>query len=143
MVVRVEDNKIVLNLQSGQEKALLKIAKGKDLSIGEYIQYILDEKTNKYELLYGYKFDMIEKKLIDSKNNEVVFTKMEQELFNYMFDNKERLVSYKDLIDEIWKEKRQDNALYSLRNLVKSVREKTFPEIVKNFSGRGYKFATY
>lgn len=64
-------------------------------------------------------------------------TKKELLLLDLLIENKNNVVTYKDIEENVWKEKQMAQA--SLRSLVKLLRKKIPEKLVKNVSGMGYK----
>ena len=66
----------------------------------------------------------------------IKLTKIEKRLINLLALNPNELVTYEDISSIVWKGK--VFSIYSLRNVVKHIREKTNESFIKNFSNRGY-----
>ncbi len=96
-----------------------------------------DSKFYLKELPYGYKYDWNQKILLH--NEELIsLTKKEILFVELLFKNRNNIVYYKQLQDEVWQNSvMTDNAL---RSLVKNLRKKLPKDFISNLSGVGYKF---
>ena len=63
-------------------------------------------------------------------------TKTEKKLIKVLAENTNKLVTYEEISDIVWKGK--VFSIYSLRNVIKHIREKTDESFIKNSSNRGY-----
>ena len=82
---------------------------------------------------YSYSFEF-NKLLYEDK--EVKFTTIENDLFRYLLNNSNNIMSTDDIHLNIWKDKKM--TLFTLRNIIRSIREKTYHKLIKNVSNRGY-----
>ncbi len=91
----------------------------------------------RFALGKGLVYDM-EKNILSNKEGELIkLTKKEKKFLELLLHNKERIVPIEEIDAKIW-----GNEIFSesaLRTLVKRVRKKTYKELIKNFSGVGYK----
>lgn len=81
------------------------------------------------------------KGVISSKNNEIVLTKNEMIIFNYLFNNKERIVSRDELMTELWNNNEyiNDNALtVNISRLRSKLEELNSNIIIETRKGIGY-----
>jgi hypothetical protein len=91
--------------------------------------------NKKVEFENGFYFDMTREMLFQGKKI-IKLTKIEKRLINLLALNPNELVTYEDISSIVWKGK--VFSIYSLRNVVKHIREKTNESFIKNFSNRGY-----
>jgi DNA-binding response OmpR family regulator len=71
------------------------------------------------------------------KNDEVVpLTKLENKLLQLVVSKKGEAVSTETIKIEVWKNK--DMSVFTLRNIIKKIRDKSYYEILKNKSNHGY-----
>ncbi len=92
--------------------------KDKKISLGE-------------EFLYDYK-----QKSISKNNLEISLTKKEMLLLEYLINNKNSVVSIEQLENSVWQESVSADAI---RMVVANLRKKTYPNIINNIKGIGYK----
>jgi DNA-binding response OmpR family regulator len=114
----------------------------------------IDEKqflTNielSFNFLYANKKVQFENGFYFDVNREVLFqgkkiiklTKIEKKLINLLALNPNTLVTYEDISRVVWKGK--EFSIFSLRNVVKHIREKTDETFIKNSSNKGYVITT-
>lgn len=71
------------------------------------------------------------------KNDEVVpLTKLENKLLQLVVSKKGETVSIDTIKIEVWKNK--DMSIFTLRNMIKKIRDKSYYGILKNKSNHGY-----
>ena len=83
----------------------------------------------------GFYFDMTNDLLYQDKKI-IKLTRTEKKLISLLAANVNELVTYEDISSVVWKGK--EFSIYSLRNVVKNIREKTDELFIKNSSNRGY-----
>ncbi|NPA03544.1 MAG: response regulator transcription factor [Epsilonproteobacteria bacterium] len=72
------------------------------------------------------------------KNGEfITLTKKEKLFLDLLIEHKDRVVTFSEIDDYVWGG--EDFSENALRTLVKRVRKKSYKELIKNFSGVGYK----
>ena len=97
------------------------------------LSFIDTNKKKQFE--DGFYFDMNRELLFQGKKL-IKLTKTERKLVKLLSSNVNVLVTYEDIADEVWKGK--NFSIYSLRNVIKHIREKTSDSFIKNSSNRGY-----
>lgn len=91
--------------------------------------------NKKVQFENGFYFDVSREVLFQGKK-VIKLTKIEKKLINLLASNPNVLVTYEDISNIVWKGK--EFSIYSLRNVVKHIREKTDETFIKNSSNRGY-----
>ncbi len=69
----------------------------------------------------------------------ITLTKKELKFFELLVKNRERVVTFEEIENYVWKDEVFTEA--ALRALVKRVRQKISKELIKNFPGIGYKLS--
>jgi len=123
-----------------------------ELYITKYIQKPFDE--NKFLLALNKCLEIIESRIysnVELGNNvlfnfqnqsiikdgkAIVLNKKESILINLFIQNQNRVISYEELEYHIWDNECTEAAL---KSLIRDFRRKTYKDILKNFSGLGYK----
>lgn len=95
--------------------------------------------NKKVQFENGFSFDVNKELLLQGKK-VIKLTKIEKKLVNLLALNPNVLVTYEDISKIVWKGK--EFSIYSLRNVVKHIREKTDETFIKNSSNRGYVITT-
>jgi DNA-binding response OmpR family regulator len=80
-------------------------------------------------------FDAYRERFYD-KFGEITFTKFEFQLLKLLLDNYDKVVSYDDIKNHVWKDKKM--SVFTMRNVVNKIRNKTYYNIIKNISSAGY-----
>lgn len=126
-----------IKIDENAKETLLKKALKSELSVKEYIEklVVLDiNSTIDLENEYTYNYNL--NKLYDNFNKEVTLTKIENALLELLLKNKGKIVNIETIAEVIWKDKEMTR--FTLRNKIKSIRDKTFYELIVNHSNIGY-----
>lgn len=91
--------------------------------------------NKKVQFENGFYFDVSREILFQGKKI-IKLTKTERKLINLLALNPNVLVTYEDISSTVWRGK--EFSIYSLRNVIKHIREKTDESFIKNSSNRGY-----
>lgn len=91
--------------------------------------------NKKVQFEKGFYFD-INKEILFQDKKIIKLTRTERRLISLLASNVNNLVTYEDISSVVWKGK--EFSIYSLRNVVKHIREKTDELFIKNSSNRGY-----
>lgn len=91
--------------------------------------------NKKVQLEQGFYFD-VNRELLFKGKKIIKLTKIEKKLMKLLADNANELVTYEAILSVVWKGK--EFSIYSLRNVIKHIREKTDESFIKNSSNRGY-----
>ncbi|MDD2894376.1 MAG: helix-turn-helix domain-containing protein [Aliarcobacter sp.] len=91
--------------------------------------------NKKVQFEKGFYFD-INKEILFQDKKIIKLTRIERRLISLLASNVNNLVTYEDISSVVWKGK--EFSIYSLRNVVKHIREKTDELFIKNSSNRGY-----
>ena len=140
---------IVLQNEATQELSTLKYANScmileknidsKFLLLNIEIIFNFVYANKKVQFENGFCFD-VNKELLFQGKKVIKLTKIEKKLVNLLALNPNVLVTYEDISRIVWKGK--EFSIYSLRNVVKHIREKTDETFIKNSSNRGYVITT-
>ena len=109
--------------------------KNKNLLIKDYILELIQKDIEKTIDFNGYSYSFEFNKLL-YEDKEVKFTTIENDLFRYLLNNANNIMSTEDIHLNVWKDKNM--TLFTLRNIIRSIREKTYYKLIKNVSNRGY-----
>lgn len=91
--------------------------------------------NKKVQFENGFYFDLSREELFHDKKI-IKLTRIEKKLVKLLTENTNKLVTYEEISDIVWKGK--VFSIYSLRNVIKHIREKTNDTFIKNSSNRGY-----
>ena len=140
---------IVLQNEATQELSTLKYANAcmileksmndKFLLLNVEVVFNFIYANKKVQFENGFSFD-VNKEILFQGKKIIKLTKIEKKLVNLLALNPNVLVTYEDISRIVWKGK--EFSIYSLRNVVKHIREKTDETFIKNSSNRGYIITT-
>jgi len=71
-----------------------------------------------------------------NKDGVINFTRFEFDLLKLLLDNPDRIISYDEIKLKVWKEKKM--SIFTMRNVINKIRNKTYYEIIRNNSSTGY-----
>jgi two-component system, OmpR family, response regulator MprA len=91
--------------------------------------------NKKIQFENGFYFDITRELLFQNKKI-IKLTKTERKLIKLLVENINQLVTYEEISEIVWYGK--NFSIYSLRNVIKHIREKTDESFIKNSSNRGY-----
>ncbi|RXJ65634.1 hypothetical protein CRV08_14795 [Halarcobacter ebronensis] len=97
--------------------------------------YIILQKSDKIILKNDFSYSLKDEKFYH-KNVEVSLTKLELKVFEYLIKNINRVVSYDEIKRDVWNDKHC--SIYSMRNIINKIREKSYYDIISNASKKGY-----
>lgn len=103
------------------------------LNISLFLNY--QTQNQRLEFDKGFYFDISRDELFYDKKI-VKLTRTEKSLIKLLIERKDELVTYESIEKIVWKNK--NFSKYTLRNIVKHIREKTNESFIKNSSNRGY-----
>lgn len=92
---------------------------------------------NKVELKENYTYDFVQKVIIN-KNTKINLTKKESLLFEFLYENKNSIVSLEQIENVVWQEPATNDAI---RMVVSSLRKKLYKNSIENIKGFGYKLS--
>ena len=110
--------------------------KNKKLSIEEYLLGLIENDFfSVVNFENDFSFNLSTDKLFH-KNDEIELANLEKELFKYLLNNSGSVVSIEEIKEMVWKS--NNMSVYTLRNHIKSIRVKTYYELIVSKSNHGY-----
>ncbi len=129
--------KLTLSLPKDLEEELASKLKKENLTDVEYLlKLIKNDLVAKIDLGEGFYYHNQSDRFYNSKNEEIIMTKIEKKLILTLLEQKEKIVPVDILIKRAWN--KTNVSIYSFRNLIKKIRDKTYYELIKNHSNLGY-----
>eukprot|EP01155_Anaeramoeba_flamelloides_P008174 Anaeramoba_flamelloidesa119242_29.p1 GENE.a119242_29~~a119242_29.p1 ORF type:complete len:137 (+),score=13.80 a119242_29:47-457(+) len=130
-------NNISIDLTKDMERFLKSKSKEFNLSIEDTLKEILSQQIDsRLDLGKGFYYDKVVKKVFDKKNNDVGLTKTQMSIFHTLLKNRDNIVDVEIIKKNAWKDK--NTSIFTLRNMIKQIRDKTFYGLIKSHSSRGY-----
>jgi DNA-binding response OmpR family regulator len=128
MNIELDDNKL---------KFFDELSKLNNTTIEESISKFIGDKLNSIvHLENGFYYDKSSKRLFNSDKQIIKLTNYEEEFFDLLIVNLNQFVSLNEIYNHIWGE---EVSIFTLRNIVKKIRDKSYYEIIVNKSSVGYK----
>jgi len=128
---------ITITLSNDMELFLSKKAKKKKIPLKDTIEgLVIEQMNNKIHFDEGFYFDKLKNKLFKADGKVIEFTKLQSGLFNLLLEKEGEIVSFEDIHNEVWKNKKM--SIFTMRNVVKRIRDLTYYGIIVNHSNLGY-----
>jgi len=89
------------------------------------------------ELHHGFSYDPINKCIISPIGEPIQLSKKEYFLLELLLKNKRQIIPFDEIERVVWED--SSMSIDALRTLVGTIRKKTYPDIITNYSGIGYK----
>ncbi len=106
-----------------------------NLDLDSYLlELIIKDMDSRIYFEKNFSFDYESKKLY-IENEEILLKPYEYKVLKLLVDNKNEIVKIDDF-QSLWK---KEMTRFSLRNYIKQLRDKTYPELIMNISNVGYK----
>ena len=84
-------------------------------------------------------YDSYRERFYDT-NGAIEFTKYEFQVLKLLLDNHDKIIGYEEIKEKVWKEKKM--SIFTMRNVINKIRNKTYYNIIKNNSTAGYQIDT-
>ena len=97
------------------------------------------KRVDKICLDNGIYYDAYRERFYDNFG-EISFTKFEFQVLKLLLDRNDQIVTYDDIKENVWKEKKM--SIFTMRNVINKIRNKTYYNIIKNNSSQGYQIDT-
>jgi len=110
-----------------------------DLRLSMIMALNQSKRVDKICLGNGLYYDDYRERFYDEKG-AINFTRFEFELLKLLLDNHTSIISYEEIKEKVWKEKKM--SIFTMRNVVNKIRNKTYYEVIRNNSSSGYQIDT-
>lgn len=94
------------------------------------------KRGDKIEFQQGIYFDEYRDQFFRANGILLEFTKLEKGFLKLLIANKDRLTPYDEIEKVVWRGKKM--SVFTMRNIVSKIRQKTYYEIIVNYSNKGY-----
>ena len=102
----------------------------------QYIAFLINKDINGIKNIgKGFYYNNNYKKVFNKFHEDVLFTKTQLKILLILLENNS-IVSSDEIIHSVWK--KENVSIFTLRNMIKQIRDKTYYEIIKNHSNKGY-----
>jgi DNA-binding response OmpR family regulator len=127
---------IVLAINCDAYTFLSKPLKQNDLRLAIIMCLNQTKRSDKFEFQHGIYFDEYRDQFFKEGGVLIEFTKLEKSFIKLLIERKDEITDYDTIKDVVWKGK--DMSIFTMRNIVNKIRQKTYYDIIKNKSNRGY-----
>ena len=128
---------ITITLSMEMKLFLSEKAKKQNRPLKNTIEQLIHEQiNNKIYFDEGYYFDRLKNKLFNADGKIIEFTKLQSGVFNFLLEKNNEIVSFETIHKEVWKNK--EMSIFTMRNVVKRIRDMTYYGIIVNHSNIGY-----
>ncbi len=132
-----DDNEnIVTAVNSGAYTFLTKPLRAVDVKLAVIMCLNQTKRGDKVEFENGIYFDEYRDQFFKSGGVLIDFTRLEKSFLKLLIARRNDITDYTMIKDVVWKGK--DMSIYTMRNIVNKIRQKTYYEIIKNHSNKGY-----
>lgn len=133
----MSSNILTIDLTKDMQKFLSSKSKEFNLTVEETVKEILNQQiNNRIDLGKGYYYDKVLKKVFDKKNVDTRLTRTQMSIFHIILKNQGTIVEVEAIKKFAWKDK--TTSIFTLRNMIKQIRDKTYYGLIKSHSSRGY-----
>lgn len=133
----MENKELTIDITKDMEKFLKSKSKEYGLSIEETLKEILSQQINsRIDLGKGFYYDKILKKVFDRRNEDIGLTKTQMNIFNTILKNRGAIVDVEIIKKNAWRDK--NTSIFTLRNMIKQIRDKSYYGLIRSHSSRGY-----
>ncbi|RXJ98409.1 DNA-binding response regulator [Arcobacter sp. CECT 8986] len=108
----------------------------KDIKLAIIMCLNQTKRGDKVEFQNGIYFDEYRDQFFKPGGVLIDFTRLEKSFLKLLIQKRGEIVDYDTIKDVVWKGKNM--SIYTMRNIVNKIRQKTYYEIVRNHSNKGY-----
>lgn len=130
------DYKITVAINLEAYTFLSKPTKVVDLKLAILMCLNQTKRVDKVEFSEGIYYDEYRDQFYKKGGVIIDFTKLEKSLLKLLITRRNEITDYDIIKEVVWKGKNM--SVYTMRNIVNKIRQKTYYEIIRNHSGRGY-----
>ena len=138
IIISNKDNNedIVTAINNSAYTFLTKPLRSKDIKLAVIMCLNQTKRGDKIEFQNGIYFDEYRDQFFKAGGSLIDFTRLEKGFLKLLIIKKGDLVDYDTIKSVVWKGKNM--SIYTMRNIVNKIRQKTYYEIIRNHSNRGY-----
>jgi len=128
---------ITITLSKEIEEFLIKRSQKNQISVEDTIIQLINEQQNRIiTFKEGFYYDRLKNSLFDKNNKKIKLTNLQNGLFNTLLRYEGEIVEFNTIHKEVWKNKKM--SIFTMRNIVKRIRDLSYYGIIKNHSNKGY-----
>jgi DNA-binding winged helix-turn-helix (wHTH) protein len=128
---------VTIKLSKEMENYLEKKASKQNQTLEKIVEKLIKEQINSRIIFEeGFYYDNKKKTLYQKSGEIVELTKLQAGLLNLLLEKKDEIVDFNTIHKEVWKNKNM--SIYTMRNIIKRIRDLTYYGIIVNHSNKGY-----
>ncbi|QKF81983.1 DNA-binding response regulator [Halarcobacter ebronensis] len=138
IIISNDDNNenIVTAINNSAYTFLTKPLRSKDIKLAVIMCLNQTKRGDKIEFQNGIYFDEYRDQFFKSGGILIDFTRLEKGFMKLLIAKRGEIIDYDTIKSVVWKGKNM--SIYTMRNIVNKIRQKTYYEIIKNHSNKGY-----
>ncbi len=133
------EKNIVACINAGSYSIISKNINYEDLRLSLIMALNQSKRVDKICLDNDIYYDSYRERFYDSFG-EISFTKFEFQVLKLLLDNSDKIIGYEDIKKNVWKDKKM--SIFTMRNVINKIRNKTYYGIIRNSSSAGYQIDT-
>lgn len=111
-----------------------------EYTLDEYlVDLIRNDLDNNLSIGQNFFFNESTKSIYYKRRQKIILTKLELALIELFLQNEGEILSITEL-SKAWG--KRNVSIFTIRNIIKSIRKKTYSKIIKNYSNKGYSINT-
>ncbi len=130
------NEQVVTAINNNAYTFLTKPLRTKDIKFAVIMCLNQTKRGDKIEFQNGIYFDEYRDQFFKAGGNLIDFTRLEKGFMKLLIAKRGDIVDYDTIKSVVWKGKNM--SIYTMRNIVNKIRQKTYYEIIKNHSNKGY-----
>lgn len=127
---------LVTAINNNAYTVLSKPLRLKDIKLAVIMCLNQTKRGDKVDFQNGIYFDEYRDQFFKSGGMLIDFTRLEKSFLKLLISRKGDITDYDTIKEVVWKGKNM--SIFTMRNIVNKIRQKTYYEIIKNHSNRGY-----
>lgn len=131
-----KDDDIITAINCSAYTFLSKPLRTEDVKLAIIMCLNQTKRGDKVDFQNGIYFDEYRDQFFKPGGALLEFTKLEKNFLKLLIANRDRITDYDEIKEVVWKGKNM--SIFTMRNIVNKIRQKTYYEIIRNFSNKGY-----
>ncbi|WP_044414905.1 response regulator transcription factor [Halarcobacter anaerophilus] len=131
-----KNDDIVTAINNSAYTFITKPLKSIDIKLAVIMCLNQTKRGDKIEFQHGIYFDEYRDQFFRPGGILIDFTRLEKGFMKLLISKKGEIIDYDTIKNVVWKGKNM--SIYTMRNIVNKIRQKTYYEIIKNHSNKGY-----
>ncbi|NQY20377.1 MAG: response regulator transcription factor [Campylobacteraceae bacterium] len=138
IIISSEENSddIVTAINNSAYTFTTKPVRLKDIKLAAIMCLNQTKRGDKYDFQHGIYFDEYRDQFFKAGGSLIDFTRLEKSFLKLLIVKKGDVIDYDIIKEVVWKGKNM--SIYTMRNIVNKIRQKTYYEIIRNHSNKGY-----